>query len=302
MLPKLTRESIPFEFSPVVVVKMLMHITTNTCYSLSTTYFNKQSLISYDVIVKIELGKIIVEYDTYSVSISCSHEWVQVMHKLNNVSDNIKCLMLRALKLFPEKMLLIIHLLMFPQQIFSIYDIIFPHHDISSSLLNTFFNNVGHTYTIHTYIDNDHGPEFKLYFEKFCGYEHNPYCISKYLIKYFDNVHHLSDKDFHCEYAINMGLCQLRGSIDPELRTYILCMNNITKHIIVSQTHNSFVSLLIYYINVDMSKRYVSERYISSYMNRLYTDTGFYDYIKKLNNGIPIKAQIHHIIKDGKFV
>ena len=296
MIPKIiTSNLIPLSLSPYTIAYILKCVATKRCFSLLTTDIDL-------VTIETKSNKIVAKYDTNDYFIICSPEWVQVMHILINLSPGTKKLILRTIRLFPEKMLIIIHLLMCAQEMFPIHDdVLIPYNDISLLLLKSFFNNMGYTYAIHTYIITDDIPEFTLCYSKFCGYEHNPYQMSKYLTNYFDKTHNLNYNKLACEDVIDMGLCNSKWMIDPELMIYLLTKGCDEKHITVGQIYDTKVSISLYMINIDTPHFQPNEPDVRSYLRSLYASGGnFYQHVLTTNNNIVNNIQIHHIIKDNK--
>lgn len=172
MIPKITvPKTVPFELSPRTIIQILKCIVTKTYESFITTFPSLRLPVKANVgetteidnteheyyYVNIDVepdkittsyipkGQVIVQSEFWSYSgkwendiITYSRGWTQVMYVLINTTNDTKELILRALKLFPEKLLLMIHLLMSTQHLFLIGESIIPHYDISTFLLSTF--------------------------------------------------------------------------------------------------------------------------------------------------------------------
>lgn len=320
MIPKIATPDIPFKFESHTIVQILKHAVTKKCISFNTHEFDQDKSIIYTVIVKFDSGEVTAEYDTvltkyisgklvtdfntHNFSITCSPLWLQIMRILMHIPNSTKKSISRALKLFPEKLLLIIHLLISTQHIFPIHLLLqthelIPQHDISSSLLRTFFDNVGHTYTIYTYIVTNNEPKNVLCYSKFCGYEHNPYNISKKLIQFFDDIHSLKNDDFNCHTIQKLGLFQPSGIIDPVSNIYLICTWHI-KSIIVGQIYDSKISMLTYQIVTDIPYYYGYDM-ITEYMkNTRKHHNDFRELVTKINGHVPDDIQIHHLMIDDK--
>lgn len=272
MIPKLsTSEHI--SLTPTLQAQILCNVANNTSLCIKSC--------EYDIMISQD--DVVLEHDGSKIIIEYSQEWVQVMRALNNLSHDIKMLILRLLKMIPVKILLMINVITSMQ-----------HSDIIFTISTIFFGMIvcGKTYDVHTYINHNNEIELLLCYSKCCGYENNPHGLSKCLIKYFDNMY---DKQ-GCD-KLNELLLGYDKMIDPEQKIYLMSILSKVRMIIVGQQKDSEASTLMYVVNdvslmFDLNKVGLTSKLLSTY-------TEFHKFIA---NGLDINItsiRTHHNLIDG---
>ena len=248
MIPKITtNHKVPFLFPSHIITQILRYSLIKVSKLLVYIDYESSTLINISIIIK--PGKVTVKYDDNpehvlnskitKVQILCSQEWLQLLYVLNDTPDTVKRLILQTLTIFPTKLLLIIHVLM-----------TMSHADINLLLLKTFFDPkcFSYSYTIHTYVNIGTSTRTLLCYSKFCGYEYNPYDMSKYLIQYFDKTHNMHTQLE--ERPMARSLCYNDDwLIDQDMNYYVVTMTYHPKMTYICQIKDSRVSLFVYAVN-----------------------------------------------------
>ena len=220
-------------------------------------------------------------------TVICSQEWITVMRVLNNISLDTKGLILRALGKFSSKLLLMIDVVLLMHHC----DIIFVILDIIFDILRS-----GHTYEVYTYVNNKSIIKPLVCYSKLCGFEYNPYDMSKYLINYFDNARHIHN----CERAKAKGICDSEWLIDPEQQLYLTMIANLGKTIIVGKINEVSSSIFAYFFDDDIS--YLDEHKIIVLSNLTYycsKGSCFHNFFTRRLNVDEVNIQIYHNLVDG---
>ena len=155
---------------------------------------------------------------------------------LNNLPTHTKTLLLHALNTFPERLLLIIHVIIITYLV-----------DVRYLLLQLFMQNIGDSYHIYTCItQNNNFNNIVPYYSAFCGHTiYDKHNISKHVINYINKI----DRDNLKHTAINRDFSDSIIDVDENIYyidkfTYypqILIFGKITKsHVIL------FVCIMIH--------------------------------------------------------
>lgn len=280
MIPKVTiPDCVPLTITPQLQAQILHCVASDI-----SKYLN----VTHECSIHITPNNIILEHDNNKIAVTCLPEWIQVMYVLNNLSLNTKTSILQLLKIVPTKLLMMIDVIMLIQ-----------HIDIRLILLRTIFDQMqyGHTYNIHTFVNNNNTLELLLCYSKCSGYEHNPYNLSKRLINYVDNTYNIYEKEIEDTKAAE--ICGPKWVIDSEQQLYLTAILNVHKMISVAQIKGSKISSFIYIIN-NVSSTSELENKIDEISRFDTIHTQFHDYVTNELNIDIIDVQIHHKIVNGE--
>src|SRR5579863_7939880 len=191
----------------------------------------------YEGAVHITSNCVIIEYDGIENEVICSQGWITVMRALNNISTRTRGVILQIIEKYPKKLLLVIEVILSIQ----CCDIIFV-------ILELLFNKLQHedVYDVYTYVNNNGTVEPTLCYRKLCGFEHNKYVMSEYLINYFDMTYDMWDYDSECEKADEM--LGDNWIIDPKQQLFLLEISRNDKKITVGKVSGIECSIFVYAI------------------------------------------------------
>lgn len=220
----------------------------------------------------------------------CLHEQSLMMNVLNSVSICTKTWILRVLEKFPEKLLLMIDVVLS-----------MGHSDIIFTVLCMIFNRMlyDHTYEVCTYVNRNGRIEPLLCYSKVCGFENDMYGMSKYLIKYFDETH--DTYDYQRVYTSARNICGNDWLIDSEQRSYLLKLILLNKMIIIGKWGEFGISSVIYVIGSKPNASVFDTEYINSQFKLACVEgSKFYEFVKGELDVESVNIRLHHNIVDGK--
>lgn len=286
MIPKIvTSEYI--HLSPQLQAQILYCVATNmsTCINL------------WKVSIQINPNNVVIKHYNNNIKITCSHEWIQMVHVLNNITLNTKKLLFQIFGKFSNKLLLIINVMLSMQ-----------HDDIIFTMLMVMFEQLqfDYTYTVETYVNDNNILKTLLYYSKLCGFEYNPHNISKRLIYYFDNTYHIHDK--HDELTKAKEICGpdwtfawLCKVIDPDQKLYLMNRDETNNVLVIGKINNIDISIFVYIIDNNVLPFFLNIENLTSDMKSFYDSkqSEFYKFIERKLGVVPTRVQIHHNLVNG---
>lgn len=270
--------SIPFVFTSHMQALILYYVAKNETFRMKITYSCE---------IHITPNNIVLKCDDEETKITCVQEWITVMYVLNTMASKTKYLVLEILEKYPEKLLLMIDVIL-----------MMGHCDIIFIMLMMIFELVqnGHTYEVFTYANKNDNIEPLLCYSKLCGFEYNPHNMSTCLIKYFDDTYNVSS--YEKEIVRAKEICGSDWLIDPVRRLYLIQILTFKKIIVVGKVENSKVSIFAYLFNRVLWALKSDEACITSTLESLCAEHSVFYKVHMKGSNIE-HVQIHHNIVDS---